>query len=105
MSSYRSAAHVVHHAELVAVGRLAGIEDGDDVGVLESGGQRDLTLKSPPGRRRGKPPLQEDLDGYLAPGGLLNGLVDDPLPTTMQLADNFVAFDGDARGESVQSRR
>ncbi len=56
VSSYRSAANVVHHAELVAVRRLAGIKDGDDVGVLERGYESDFTLETPPcGRRRNRP--------------------------------------------------
>ena len=87
-----AAGHEVHrmtrseskHAMLYELGRSGGrrrareleVEEADDAGVREPGGELRFAAETPDRRQVVREPLGDDLDGYIPPEPLVPGAVD-----------------------------
>jgi hypothetical protein len=70
------AVEVLHHQEEAAVGELAGVEDLDDVGVADRGGDAGLGLEAAGDEAVAGPLAVQDLDGDAAADRQVLGEVD-----------------------------
>ena len=96
----RAPGDVVHHVVETAVGRDAAVVDAHDVGVAQLPEHLHLSFEAGPPGRAGEGAAVDDLDGDLAAGGFLQGLVDNALPAAVNLAQDFVPRErvGEGRG-------
>jgi hypothetical protein len=92
------AADEVHDEVKVTVRSFAGAEDGDDAGMAEGGDEFDFAFEAVASGLGGIGGVKEDLDGDLAFGSMLKGLVDDALAAVADFLEEGVAFDGGERG-------
>jgi hypothetical protein len=73
--------------------------DADDVGVVELAEDLDFAFEAGAALGADEGPAVDDLDGDLAFGGVLDGLVDDALAAAVDLAEDFIAWESVGAGE------
>src|SRR5438105_4773625 len=86
-------------------GSLSGIVYRHDVGMLEPAQRVDFALESRPIRQCGERSLLHNFDGHVAPGGMLERLIDYALSAAVDLAQGLVSRNSDLAGDPVRRRR
>ncbi len=88
----RPTGHVLHH-DVIDTGRLAGIVNGDDAGMIQGAGGLGLMDEALPVFAIGAFVGGQDLDGDGAVELRVEGLVDDPHPALAELGFNPIAVE------------